>query len=359
MRKTLFVALFSAVFAATSAQSLLDRRTLIGTEGPMLNIKLDTRFDYRHTDQTGVSEYSNFETKVLRVLVTGEIAPGVRYALRQLLNKPSTALGDGSGSGTNYFWVAFDAGQKKQWTITVGKQTTLLGTYEFSYNAADVYMPTLVNSDFDFYHLGVNAAYRFAGQTLSLQVINAGNQFAAHADRNRALAGAFTWAGSLFNDVIGTKIGYAAFQHHGSEFYHWITAGIQINTGRLTTELDLYHGDRYLDYNATVSTREGQHHVRDLSAAANFKVNLGKWRPSIKGIWDRRKDMELCSNAYGNLGVQAALEFYPFDEALLKDLRLFAVYSYKHTDFDGPFSNMDSKRVHTALVGMRWLMPIK
>lgn len=324
----------------------------------MLNIKLDTRFDFRYTDEGGRTEYANFETKVLRVLVTGEIVPGVRYALRQLLNRPSTALGDGSGSGTNYFWIAFDAGRRRDWTITIGKQTAMMGTYEFGYNAADVYMPTMVNSDFDFYHLGINTAYRFAGQTLNLQLMNAGDQFATGDERKRAFAGALQWTGSLLDNLIGTKMGYALFQHHGSDFYQWLTAGLQINTGRLTTELDLYHGDRYLDYSTTVPQREGRHHVRDISAAANFRLNLGKWRPSIKGIWDRRKDMELDSNVYGNLGIQAALEFYPFKETLLKDLRFHAVYSYKHTDFDGPFTSMGTKWVHTALVGMRWLMPV-
>lgn len=360
MKKTLLTLFALTTCATLNAQSILERKSLLGTEGPMLNISLDTRFDLRYSETDGSTDYSNFEAKVLRALVTGEIVPGVRYAWRQLINRPSTAMGDNSGAGTNYLWVAFDAGRKKNWTITAGKQTVKLGTYEFNYNAADLYLQTMVNGDFDFYRIGVNTAYTFApGQTFNLQIMNAGSQMTTPGYSSKGLAAAFLWEGSFLDNAIGTRIGYSAWQHRGKDIYNWFSGGVQGNIGVLTTELDFYYGDRYMDYSGTVATRTGQHQVRDMSAGANFKFNFGKLRPSIKGVWDRRRDMELKEDAYGNLGIQAVLEFFPFTKELLKGLRFHVMYSYRDTSFDGPFSGMDNRATHTALVGMRWLMKVK
>ncbi len=342
--------------AQTITQTLSETESILGKRDPRLKVDLDTRIDLQYIEGSN-PEYSDFNLQNMRLIVTGEIVSGLRYRWRQRINKPTTTNADGSGSATDHIWVAVDLGHR--WTLTAGKQFVQLGTYEFAYNGADVYLSSLVNNDFTNTRIGVNAAYKFLGQTLNFQFMNAGEQMTADDYTTQGLAAAAMWEGSLFDGVIGTRIGYAAFQHNSSEIYQWTTAGLQVNTGVLTTEFDFYHGDRMMDYSSTVAIRTGKHHVRDMSGSANFKFAFGKWRPSVKGIWDRRKDMELNSDAYDNLGIQALLEYYPFAEGLLKDMGFHAMYSYKNTEFEGAFSDMESTGVNTALVGMHWIIPVK
>ncbi len=344
--------------AQNIAQTLSETESLLGKRDPRLRIDLDTRIDLKYMEGNE-PEYSNFTLQNMRLIVSGEIIPGIRYRWRQRLNKSTTANPDGSGAATDYIWVAFDLGHRKSWTVTVGKQLVQLGTYEFNYVGTNRYLSTQVNSDFENTRIGIKAAYQFLGQTFNFQVMNAGSQMTDDGHSTRGLAAAAMWNGSLFNDVIGTRIGYAAFQHNSSKIYQWVTAGVQINAGIVTTELDFFRGDRMIDYSSAVEIREGRHHIQDMSGAANILFNLGKFRPSVKGVWDRRKDMELNADAYGNLGIQALLEYYPFPEGLLKDLRFHAAYFYKHTSFEGSFSSLRNEGLHTALVGMRWVIPVK
>lgn len=366
MKKTLAVAAALLVCGVSGAQTtnptlietLSENETLLGKRDSRLKIDLDTRLDFKYAEGND-PEYSNFNLQNMRLIVTGEIVPGIRYRWRQRLNKPTTANPDGSGQATDHIWVAFDLGRRKDWTITAGKQFLQLGTYEFNYNGADTYLNTQVNSDFENTRIGIDAAYRFLGQTLHLQFMNAGGQMTDDGHSTRGLAAAAMWEGSLFEGAIGTRVGYAAFQHNSSKIYQWLTAGLQFNIGILTTEFDFYRGERMMDYSSEVVVRTGRHHIRDMSGAANFKLNLGDWQPSIKGVWDRRKDKELNTDAYDNLGIQALLEYYPFGKGLLKDLRFHATYYYKHTDFEGTFRNIENEKLHVALIGMRWIIPIK
>lgn len=366
MKKNIAVAAVLILCGTAGAQTttnniisqLAGNESLLGKRNPRLRVDLDTRVDLRYSEGNE-PEYSNFNLQNMRLVVTGEIAPGIRFRWRQRINRPTTPNPDGSGAATDHIWVAFDVGHKKNWTLTVGKQFVQLGTYEFYYNGADTYLNTQVNGDFVNTRIGVNAAYRFLGQTLNFQLMNSGDQMTDSNYSTRGLGAAIMWAGKLFDGIIGTRIGYAGFQHNSSKIYPWFTAGLQINTGAVTTELDFYQGDRILDYSPVVEGYDGRHHVRDMSGAVNVALHLGKWRPAIKGILDHRRDMELKADAYENMGIQALLEFYPFPpDGVLKDLRFHAVYSYMRTNFEGAFRSMKDKNVNTVLVGMRWIIPI-
>lgn len=363
MKKFLIIFAAISLCGTTNAQSITETlsgmESILGKRDQRLKIDLDTRMDLRYLESNGDTDYSNFHLQNMRLIVTGEIVPGIRYRWRQRLNKSTAANPDGSGEATDHIWVAFDLGRQKNWTVTAGKQMMQLGTFEFHYNGADTYLNTITNADFANTRIGVNTAYRFAGQAINLQVMNAGSQMTDDGHSTRGLAAAAMWDGSLIEGALNTRIGYAVFQNSSSKIYQGLTAGLQINTGVITTELDFYRGERMMDYSQVITERTGRHHIRDMSAAANIKVAHGKWRPAVKGIWDRRRDMELKSDAYENLGIQTLLEYFPFPEGLLKDLRFHAMYSYKHTSPEGVFSNGKSGKEHTALVGMRWIIPIK
>ena len=325
----------------------------------MLNIMLDTRVDMQTSINDGDLDDLSFHGQTFKLWLVGEIIPGIRYRVRHRFNKPQTPLREGYAGATDQAWVAFDAGKK--WTFTVGKQSVQLGTFEYDYNPADIYQPTMMYNDFDGYKTGVDVAYKFAKQTLHLQVVNSdAPQFASEEYKNKSLALAFLWEGNLFNDVLKTRWGYAAFQHEKSHIYNWFTFGTQLNVGKFSTELDYYIGRRDMDYGYMVDNDElGNRYVRDQSVSLNFKYDFGKWKPFIKGTWDQRHDQTFDSNAYETIGVQAAVEFYPFTNQYIKDLRFHAMYAYNDTDFQGQFKDMSNKDAHAFLIGTRWLFKVK
>lgn len=338
------------------SQNILDK---LLWDDKMLNIMLDTRVDFQTTFNGSSLDEVSFEGQTIKVWLVGEIIPGIRYRVRHRLNKPQSPLREGYSAATDQAWLAFDLGQK--WTFTVGKQSVQFGTFEYDYNPADIYQGTMAFNDLDAYKTGVNVAYKFLGQTMNLQVVNSdATQFASDKYKNKALAVNVLWEGNLFDGVVKTRWGYGAFQHSRTKFYNWLTAGTQLNIGKFTTELDYYLGNRDMDYGSVVEDEDlGLRYVKDQSVSLNLKYDFGKWRPFIKGTWNQRHDKGFGSNAYESMGIQAVMEFYPFTNKLVKDLRFHASYAYSNTNFEGEFRDMSNKDTHTVLVGTRWLFKVK
>lgn len=338
------------------SQNILDK---LLWDDKMLNIMLDTRVDYQADIQNGDLENNSFKGQTFKIWLVGEIIPGIKYRVRHRLNKPQNPLREGYSGATDQAWVSFDIGKK--WTIMAGKQSVQFGTFEYDYNPADIYLPTMAFNDLDAYKTGVNVAYHFAGQTMNLQVVNSdAPQFASEEYKNKALAVNVLWEGSLFNGALKTRWGYGAFQHSETKFYNWLTAGTQVNIGKFTTELDYYLGNRDMDYGAEVGNEElGSRYVKDQSASLNLKYNFGKWKPFVKGTWNKRHDKISEHDAYDNIGIQAVVEFYPFDNPLVKDLRFHAMYSFNNTNYKGDFEDLHNKDIHTFLIGTRWLFKAK
>lgn len=326
----------------------------------MLNIMVDMRVDLQTEIKNGELDNASFRGQTFRLWLVGEIIPGFRYRFRHRFNKPQTPLiRDNYSSATDHAWLAFDIGKK--WTLTAGKQSIQLGTFEYDYNGADIYQSTMVNGDIDMYKTGVNAAFKFSGQVLNMQVVNAdAPQFASDEYKNKSFALNVMWEGNLFNKTLRTRWGYGLFQHSKSKFYNWLTLGTQLNVKRFTAELDYFLGNRNIDYSSIVDDNElGLRYVKDQSVGLNLKYNLGKWRPFIKGTWNQRYDKHFESNAYESMSLQGALEFYPFTNNLIKDLRFHVAYVYTHTDFQGHFSSLNNEDTHLVLVGTRWLFKVK
>ena len=361
MRRILLAAILTmlplaAVCQYRDSENLRER---LKWDDEKLHIMLDTRFDLRYDNIAG-EDNVGFKGQSLRLWLEGEIIPGIRYRLRHRLNKSQAPLSDGLADATDHAWVAFDIGRSKQWTITVGKQLVQLGTYEYEYNPADNYVSTAVNADFDSHQIGLNTAYRFLGQTVNLQVFNAGSgQFATEDYRKKALGGSMLWQGSFFSGILNTRTGYTVLQHSADRFYGWFSTGWQIRAGGFTAEADYYAGDRDMDYSGTVG-EAGIHPVRDRYVALGIKYGTGKWRPFIKGVYDNRYDRGQKNEVYDNFGIQAALEYYPFTgHKYVADLRFHVAYGYTYTSFNKTLNNVPDKAQHMLLLGVRWFFTAK
>ena len=360
--KKLYIAFFALLLSAGASAQVKDSQNILDKllwDDEMLNIMLDTRVDFQTTINNGDTDEMSFRGQTFKIWLVGEIIPGIRYRVRHRLNKPQTPLREGYSAATDQAWLAFDIG--KHWTITAGKQSVQFGTFEYDYNPADIYTPTMCFDDLDAYKTGVNVAYKIANQVLNVQVVNSdAPQFASDDYKNKALALNVLWEGNLFKDVLKTRWAYGAFQHEKEKFYNWLTAGTQLNIGHFTTEFDYYLGSRDMDYGYMVGKDDlGTRYVRDQSAAVNLKYNFGKLRPFVKGTWNQRFDKKMDRRAYESKGIQAVLEYYPFDNKLVKDLRFHLMYGYNNTSFKGEYAALSNIDSHTILVGTRWLFKAK
>lgn len=362
MKKTTLIALalLAAGPAAAQYRESHDVLEKLVWNREKLGVMLDTRLDLStNFDEHGLNSLS-FNGQTLKVWFAGEIVPGVRYRVRHRLNRPQTPLERDNLSGaTDHAWVAFDLGPN--WTITAGKQSVQLGTFEYDYNPADIYLGTEIYNDFDGYKTGVDVAWKFLGQTLHAQIVNSDSpQFASPEYGSRAMAGSVLWEGHLFDGALDTRWGYSAFQHTGRKFYQWVTAGAQLDAGGLRAELDYYLGDRMMDYTATLGLPTADtRHVRDQSASLNLEYTFDKWRPFVKAVWSERRDQALGAAAYYTRGIQAVAEYYPFRREETRDLRFHAAWMYSRLDFSGPYAGTPDTDTHTLLVGMRWLFKVK
>ncbi len=324
----------------------------------MLNIMIDMRVDYQADfDRSGWQDGS-FQAQTFKLWFAGEITEGVRYRIRQRLNKPQTPLREGYSGATDQAWLAFDFA--KRWTVTVGKQSVQFGTFEYDYNPADIYLPTMCFNDLDAYKTGVNLAYNVAGQVFNFQVVNSdATQFADSAYSNKGVAFNLLWQGKLFDGLLNTRWAYGAFQHDKGNFLNWVTLGLQLNINKITTELDYYTGTRYMDYSSVVDIDNlGLKKVFDQSAALNLKYEGENWKPSVKFVWNDRFDKDLGQDAYRNWGISTVMEYYPF-QGKLKDLRFHLMYAYNDTNFEGPYTAEENQYQSTILGGIRWLFKVK
>lgn len=364
MRKFLLAAAILTVAAISANAQYRESENIwqrLIWDDEMLSILLDMRVDGQFSTGNDDGKELGFKGQTFKVLAVGEIIPGIRYRVRHRLNRSGETMRDSFTSATDHAWIAIDLGARKQWTLTVGKQSAEFGTFEYDYNQADIYLGTMCFNDLDTYKTGINATYRLKEQTLHFQVINSDEpQFASHEYRNKSLGFNFMWEGKLFDGVVNTRCGYSIFMHDKSKYYNWITPGIQININKFTSEIDYYYGQRNMDYGSMVDNENiGLKYVRDQSLAINLKYNFGKWRPSVKGTWNQRYDKNIGNTAYQSFGAQAAIEFYPFEHKRVKDLRFHASYYYNDTSFKGIYSNLSNKDSHTALFGLRWLFKAK
>lgn len=359
MKKTLFLLILLSVALRASAFAQESESEQGERNNDKLHIRLDTRFDLKYMTDARQDVFQ-FQAQALKLCLDGEITPGIRYKLVHRLNVSQAIGSDGLSKATDQMWFAFDLGKRRDWTLTVGKQPVQLGSFEYEYNPADNYLSTRANATFDCYQIGVNVAYRFWGQTLNLQLFNSGRpQFAESRYENKAIAGSLLWAGSFLQGTLNTRLAYTALQHSSTRLYSWVTTGLQVNAGAFTSEMDYYIGTYNVLYDE-ISPDWGRREARDQSASVNLRYRVGKWCPIVKGVWDRRRDREFDSDALQSFGVQAAVEFYPFQgRRYLSDLRFHLVYNYVTTDYMGSFRTTPGVDRHTVLCGIRWLFTAK
>ncbi len=347
----LLLALLGALTAHAQYRDSEDLFERLQWDDEKLHILLDTRFDFMYTTNP---TQMRFNGQQLRLWVEGEIVPGIRYRFRHRMNRSQEPLWDGLAKATDNMYISFDIGKRKNWNITVGKMGLALGTYEFDYNGADLYLSSYVNNTMDYYKIGVSATYKFAGQSLTAHLFSPGaGQFATPEYQNKAIGGSLLYVGKFWNGVLNTRTAYTFMQHDATQMYSWLTTGWQVNAGRFTSELDCWLGDYNVDLMSDATT--DLQRARDLSLSLLVRYSWEKWHPSLKAIFDHRWRGEGMSR----FGLSAAVEFYPFKgHKWIDGLRFHAACTLLGwSDRRGDLMGLDGQP--QILAGMRWFFIAK
>lgn len=319
-----------------------------------IHLQFETRFDYKQNWNGSKLETNKFEAHTFKMLLYGNITDKLSYRFRYRFNRTNAPDNSNFAKAADIAYLQYAFTDK--FSIRIGKMLTQFGTFEFDHNPATIYIPTMCNSDVVAYSTGVNLAYKIEKQILNLQIINADqNQFASEKYKNKALAALTLWEGNLFNNLLKTKYGFGIFQHDGGTFYNWITLGTQINVESFTTELDMYKGKRFIDFNDIVGTDIiGEKLVHDLSLSVNFKYRINKIVPQLKLIWDERENRKSNGN-YQSKKIQCAFEYFPYHTGTMSNLSFHLVYGYAFTKYNGSFKTSQSAQKNsTVLVGLTW-----
>ncbi|MDR2222855.1 MAG: OprO/OprP family phosphate-selective porin [Flavobacteriaceae bacterium] len=313
------------------------------------NLYFDTRADYQKKITNDNTDINTFNLKTARFFLTSSFSDKVDLTMRYSVNDAPS-----NGLEFAYLTVHLD----KKWSLDIGKVITAWGTYEIDYNGADLYIQTMVTEDLELCAPGVGLEYKTDNQAFYLQTVKVYDQFAAKEQLNNALGHLLQWRGSFFDNKFETRYGYSLMQHDKNKYYNWVTLGNRFNAKNMFVELDWMYGERLVNYSSNIGIEDnGVNLVRDNAISLSSKYHFNQWNPYVKLMYNNREDLNNQST-YHVFSAQAAVEYYPFDTKILKDIRFFLAYDFRQTSFEKSLENLPTKNNHEIFCGVRWLIPL-
>ncbi|MHC5201643.1 porin [Myroides sp. LJL119] len=355
MKKFLTTGVLLAMFTMANAQEKQNAFIPIKETSTLneFNFYLDTRYQYKSDFGPNLSTANGFQVDKTRIYLTSKVKDKLSFVLRYDLN---------ASESSNALEAAFfEYRINPNWAIAAGKLFTAWGTYEIDYNGGDIYSNMTLLNNLPVYAPGVNIAYFTNNQRFNLQITSQDNQFASPSYQNKAYGYMFLWQGSLLQDKLRTRYGYGLLQHDSDKFYNWLTIGNQLRVKRWFAELDWVYGFRNINFDPNQElTTPGymDTYVKENAVGLSLKYHFDTWNPAFKVIYNKRDALDQGA-AFKLWTLEGTMEFYPFKyDALFKDIRLFASYSYNLTQYTKDVAYLNHNIVHKVQCGVRWLIPL-
>ena len=171
---------------------------------------------------------SGFRGKVINLKLSGQLTDNLSYNFRHRLNKPQTnaAFFD----ATDFFYLSYDT---EKWRFSAGKQTYMLGGFEYDLAAIDFYYMSEFSSQFPCYKGAVTATYKTANDELSFQLTSSPFR---QADQE-SYSYNFFWRGN--HDWFSSTYSLNILESNPGEYIKYIALGNQVSFGRFTGFLDI------------------------------------------------------------------------------------------------------------------------
>jgi opacity protein-like surface antigen len=327
-----------------------------------LNIQNSANVYFNSGDYNGV----NFKTNQMRLEMRGEVVKGVRYRVRQRLNRGTSAEGlDNLSRATDIASISLDL--TKNFTITGGKQCAAFGGYEFDLNPIDIYQYSDMIDYMDNFLTGVDFAYRMNKQEFRFQVLNSRTDYmdkiykgidGVEASKN-ALGYTINWNGNLFNGIVQTRWSYSLFEDAKDKYMNYIALGTQVKLGKKAQiQFDWMNSHEDIDRKGIVSemlNKKGGEYVRAMDVVYNSLVAKVDYRLSkkfnvyVKGMYetasyDGNKNEKLDDKFRTSYGYMAGVEYHTIADGL----KIFCNYTGRYFDYDSSLTeNIGLKDLHT------------
>ncbi|MGJ1319687.1 porin [Sphingobacterium spiritivorum] len=347
------------------------------------DVMLRAAFD---ADNLGKEEaLSRFNLEEARLLLHGDYNDRLSYKVRFRLNRSFSPLGlDNSSQALDFAFIEYKFGKKRDWSVTLGKQSAMVGSYEFENNPIYEFMFTdYVDRILNLFVVGGKLAYNVnPDHSFHLQLYNTvNNTFDTHlinngfvmGDLRRAKApvgGYFTWVGSFADKRLQTKWSYNLAQFAEGRATQAVSLANKYKTDNQMIYLDLQYSHMGADhaliasraindfYARTGDQRQLAKNVVYKSAVLRYDQFLDdKWEVALKGAIETAgsKDDETVGNDFRtNYTYFAALQHKPFKK---QDLRFYIGYVGNSVRYADRMA-MDKTQFNRLTVGGYFTIPV-
>lgn len=315
-----------------------------------LNLLLRSSLELPTGGQAGV------RVNEARVEVRGTLVPQLSYRVRYRLNRSTAQRSqDNASSSIDHASITYAFGKNRAWGLTAGKQSALVGNWEFDNNPTFEYQYSeLVNRQLNIFLTALKLTYSLnENHTLGLQLHNTYNdsfpatlQDAGYEpgglEAARLPVGLYVaWLGKLFGQKLHTFYSYNVSQFARGKTNHAVAIGNKLLLPRFQAYLDLATASYGAEYFGIASPALNQYRIRqNPNAAAVLATDLRynnavlrldyefvpRWFVTAKGIWEAASQPgteTVGRNFRTNVGYLGGLEYKPVGS---QDMRLFAYY---------------------------------
>ncbi|WP_240775532.1 porin [Sphingobacterium psychroaquaticum] len=315
----------------------------------------------------------------IRLLLHGRYNEDLSYKVRFRLNRSfaPTAL-DNSSAALDYAYIDYKFGKHRNWSMTLGKQSAMVGSYEFENNPIyELIFTDYINHVVNLFVVGGKLSYAInPNQSFHVQLYNTVNNTLENHIQNNGFSkgdlkqakvpmGAyFTWVGAFADRKIHTKWSYNIAQFAQGHTNHGIALANKYQTAKQMVYLDLNYTKQGVDhallasqaindfYAYTGGDRQLAQNVVYKSAIARYDQFITtKWELALKGGIEsatHRDDETVGKNFRTNYTYFAAIQHKPFKK---QDLRFYLGYIGNTVSFADRLAIGDKKFNRLALGG--------
>ncbi|NGM63999.1 porin [Sphingobacterium sp. SGR-19] len=321
----------------------------------------------------------------IRIHLHGNYNDHLSYKVRLRLNRPFTQNSLDNGSNAlDFALIEYKFGKNRNWDVTIGKQSAMVGSYEFENNPIYEFIFTdYVDRILNLFVTGAKFGYHVnPNHSFHVQVHNTvNNSFNEHIvnngfelgdlERSKTPMGAyFTWVGAFADQKVHTKWSYHLSQFADKHTNQAISLANKYKTDKQMVYLDLQYSHMGVDhaliasngisdfYGYTGSDRVLAKDIVYKSAVLRYDQFLtDKWEIALKGAVETAgstKDEELGKNFRQNYTYFAALQHKPFRN---QDMRFYLGYIGNSISFADKM-NMESQQLNRLALGAYFTIPL-
>lgn len=311
----------------------------------LLNLQVMARFDYQRYFLDGSSDRANcgFRGKNLSVYLHGNLNSHLSYACRQRLNrahKDETFF-----DATDFLYLAYKT--DSDWKFSAGKQTILLGGYEYDLAPIDSYFVSEYSNNMNCYQLGASVEKTLGEEKNDLlQFQFCMSPYVGAVDNKDIYSYNFMWTAE--HGVFQSMWSLNFVEYQSGKFMNYISLGNNFSFRRVSFFVDVMHRSLLHNYTFFKDFTVVGKVTFDLCDRARLFVKAGHDYNNLKkaGDWSVLPGTSIARFGCG-------FEFFPLKDN--KDLRLHAVGSHNTGKNTNPAGTLLDKQSYLS-VGLTWRM---